>query len=56
LVTLATEGEVSMPAPYPREFRQSAVELARKKNAPVAQIARDLVISELCLRNVMARP
>ena len=37
------------------EFRRRAVELAREKTAPVAQIAKDLGISESCLRNWMAR-
>ena len=44
-----------MPAPHPAEFRRRAVELAREKTAPVAQIAKDLGISESCLRNWMAR-
>jgi len=43
-----------MPAPHPPEFRR-AVELAREKTAPVAHIAKDLGISESCLRNWMAR-
>lgn len=40
-----------MPAPHPIEFRQRAVELARKGDKPVAQLAKDLGISESCLRN-----
>jgi transposase-like protein len=44
-----------MPAPHPPEFRRRAVELAREKSAPVAQVAKDLGISESCLRNWMAR-
>lgn len=44
-----------MPAPHPPEFRQRAVELARQGVKPVAQIARDLGISESCLRNWMAQ-
>lgn len=40
-----------MPRPHPREFRQRAVELARLHEKPIAQIARDLGISESCLRN-----
>ena len=44
-----------MPAPHPPEFRRRAVELAREKTAPVAQVAKDLGISESCLRNWMAR-
>ena len=44
-----------MPAPHPPEFRRRAVELARQKSMPVAQVAKDLGISESCLRNWMAR-
>lgn len=44
-----------MPAPHPREFRQRAVELARQGAKPVAQLAKDLGISESCLRNWMAQ-
>jgi transposase len=44
-----------MPAPHPQEFRQRAVELARQGTAPVARIAKDLGISESCLRNWMAQ-
>jgi transposase len=44
-----------MPAPHPAEFRQRAVELARQGIKPVAQIAKDLGISESCLRNWMAQ-
>ena len=44
-----------MPAPHPPEFRQRAVQLAREGTAPVARIAKDLGISESCLRNWMAR-
>jgi transposase len=43
-----------MPAPHPTEFRRRAVELAREKTAPISQIARDLGISESCLRNWLA--
>ena len=44
-----------MPAPHPPEFRQRAIELARQAAKPVAQIAKDLGISESCLRNWMAQ-
>jgi transposase len=40
-----------MPPPHPPEFRQRAVELARTGDAPIAKIAKDLGISESCLRN-----
>ena len=42
---------MTVPAPHPIEFRQRAVELARKGDKPVAQLAKDLGISESCLRN-----
>ena len=44
-----------MPAPHPPEFRQRAVELARQGEKPVAALAKDLAISESCLRNWMAQ-
>lgn len=42
-----------MPAPHPKEFRDDAVALARRGDAPVGKIAKDLGISESCLRNWM---
>jgi transposase len=44
-----------MPASKSPEFRQRAVELARLREKPIAQIARDLQISESCLRRWMDR-
>ena len=44
-----------MPRAHPPEFRQRAVELARLREKPVAQIATDLGISDSCLRNWMAQ-
>lgn len=44
-----------MPAPHPPEFRQRAVQLAREGTTPVAKIAKDLGISDSCLRNWMAQ-
>jgi transposase len=44
-----------MPAPHPVEFRQRAVELARSGDKPIAALAKDLGISESCLRNWMAQ-
>ena len=49
-----------MPGPHPPEFRRRAVELAREldedgnRKHPIAGLARDLKISESCLRNWMA--
>ena len=42
-----------MPAAKPPEFRRRAVELARLREKPIAQIAKDLGISESCLRRWM---
>ncbi|MGI8937852.1 MAG: transposase [Iamia sp.] len=44
-----------MPRPHPPEFRQRAVELARMREKPVAELASDLGISDSCLRNWMAQ-
>jgi transposase len=44
-----------MPRPHPPEFRQRAVELARLGEKPISAIAKDLGISESCLRNWLAR-
>lgn len=42
-----------MPAPRPKEFRDDVVAVARKGEAPIAQLAQDFGISESCLRNWM---
>jgi transposase-like protein len=42
-----------MPAPKPPEFRRRAAELARLRDKPIAAIAKDLQISESCLRRWM---
>ena len=50
-----------MPPPHPPEFRRRAVELAREVDEhgnrvhPIARLARDLKISESCLRTWLAR-
>ena len=44
-----------MPAPHPPEFRRRAVELARLREKPIAEIAKDLGISESCLRNWLSQ-
>lgn len=38
-----------MPKPYPKEFRDDVLAVARKREAPLNQIARDFGISEGCL-------
>ena len=40
-----------MPKPYPKEFRDDVVAVARKGQAPLIQIAKDFGISEGCLHN-----
>ena len=42
-----------MPKPYPREFRDDVVAVARRGEASVKQIAKDFGISESCLNNWM---
>ena len=44
-----------MPRPHPPEFRRRAVEVARMREKPVAELAGDLGITESCLRNWMAQ-
>ncbi|MGH4009760.1 MAG: transposase [Pseudonocardiaceae bacterium] len=44
-----------MPPPHPAEFRRRAVELARQRSKPIAELAKDLGISESCLRNWLAQ-
>jgi transposase len=41
---------VFMPMPYPKQFREGALQLVREGERPVAQIAHDLGIAESCLR------
>ena len=40
-----------MPKPYPKEFRDDVVAVARQGQAPLKQIAKDFGISEGCLSN-----
>jgi transposase len=44
-----------VPRPHPQEFRGRAVELAGERTKPVAELAKDLGISESCLRGWVAR-
>lgn len=44
-----------MPAPHAPEFRWCAVELARQGDRSVAGLAKQLQISESCLRRWMAQ-
>ncbi len=44
-----------MPKPYPKEYRDDVVAVARKGEAPLNQIAKDFGISEGCLHNWMRK-
>jgi transposase len=45
----------TMPKPYPKEFRDDVVAVARKGQAPLNQIAKDFGISEGCLHHWMKK-
>ena len=47
----ATGKDAAVPAPHPPEFRRRAIELARGGEQPIAAVAKQLSISESCLRN-----
>jgi transposase len=44
-----------LPNTYPAEFRRDVVAVARKRGAPLSQIAKDFGISDACLHNWLAR-
>jgi transposase len=44
-----------VPRPHPKEFRDDVVAVARRGDAPVAEVAKDFGISESCLRNWLLR-
>lgn len=44
-----------MPKPYPKQFRDDVVAVARRGDAPLAQIARDFGISEATVYNWVNR-
>ena len=44
-----------VPRPHPREFRDDVVAVARRGDAPIAEVAKDFGISESCLRNWLHR-
>jgi transposase len=46
---------LTVPKPHPKEFRDDVVAVARKSEAPIAEIAKDFGISESCLRNWLAK-
>ncbi len=44
-----------MPTAFPAEFRRDVIAVARKREAPLSQIARDFGISEGCLHRWLKR-
>jgi transposase len=48
---VVTREDLQVPAPHPPEFRRRAVELAREQTKPVAELVKDLGVSQSCLRN-----
>lgn len=40
-----------MPKPHPKEFRDDVVAVARRREATLAEVAKDFGISDSCLRN-----
>ena len=40
-----------MPRPYPKEFREDVVRVARQGDAPISQIARDFGVSDATISN-----
>ena len=42
-----------MPKAFPKEFRNDVVAVARKGEAPIAQVAKDFGVSESCLHRWM---
>ena len=44
-----------MPRPYPKEFRDDVVAVARRHEAPVSQIAKDFGIPDASLHNWLKR-
>ena len=51
----AIRKDAAVPPPHPAEFRRRAAELARQRSKPIAELAKDLGISESCLRNWLAQ-
>jgi transposase len=44
-----------MPKPFPEEFRRDVVAVARRREASMAQVARDFGISKSCLARWVRR-
>src|SRR5712691_8536387 len=44
-----------MPKAYPKEFRRDVIAVARRKEVPLSQIAKDFGISRTCLHRWIRR-
>ena len=44
-----------MPKAFPEEFRRDVVAVARRREAPISQIARDFGISPSCIQRWLKR-
>jgi transposase-like protein len=44
----------TVPKPFPKEFREDVVRVARDSDSSVAQVAKDFGISESCLHRWLA--
>jgi transposase-like protein len=45
----------TMPKAFPEEFRRDVVAMARKRDVPMSQVARDFGISQSCLSRWVRR-
>jgi transposase len=45
----------TVPKPFPKEFREDVVRVARVSDSSVAQVAKDFGISESCLHRWLAQ-
>lgn len=52
MVTRVAAGRMfTVPRPYPKEFRDDVVAIARRREVSFAQVAKDFGISETCVQN-----
>jgi transposase len=52
---ILTERRQSMPKAFPEELRRDVIAVARRKEAPMSQIAKDFGTSESCLHRWVRR-
>jgi transposase len=49
------EGCCIVPKPFPKEFREDVIRVARASDSSVAQVAKDFGISESCLHRWLSQ-